>query len=78
MEHNRLYDRKTGKKGYDMKRRFLVTLLVVCVLLPAALSAAIVDLSLGATAQYKPILGDIKDSADADDFTGFSSYRTPF
>jgi hypothetical protein len=75
MEHNRLYDRKTGKKGYDMKRRFLVTLLVVCVLLPAALSAAIVDLSLGATAQYKPILGDIKDSADADDFTGFSKFE---
>ncbi len=58
-----------------MKRKFLVTLLVVCVLLPAALSAAIVDLSLGATAQYKPTLGAIKTSADADDFTGFSKFE---
>ncbi len=58
-----------------MKRKFLVTLLVVCVLLPAALSAAIVDLSLGATAQYKPTLGAIKASADADDFTGFSKFE---
>jgi hypothetical protein len=59
-----------------MKRKFLVTLLVVCVLLPAALSAAIVDLSLGATAQYKPTLGTIKASADADDFSGFSKFGT--
>jgi hypothetical protein len=58
-----------------MKRKFLVTLLVVCVLLPAALSAAIVDLSLGATAQYKPTLGTIKASADADDFSGFSKFE---
>jgi hypothetical protein len=58
-----------------MKRKFLVTLLVGCVLLPAALSAAIVDLSLGATAQYKPTLGTIKASADADDFSGFSKFE---
>ncbi len=51
-----------------MKRRFLVTLLVVCVLLPAALSAAIVDLSLGATAQYNKNLGAIKTDMDNEDF----------
>lgn len=57
---------KLAKKGYNMKRKFLVTLLVVCVLLPAALSAAIVDLSLGATAQYNRTLGEIQDDIDAD------------
>ncbi|MEA5028658.1 MAG: hypothetical protein VB056_07240 [Sphaerochaeta associata] len=51
-----------------MKRKFLVTLLVVCVLLPAALSAAIVDLSLGATAQYNQNLGQIKTDMDNEDF----------
>lgn len=51
-----------------MKRRFLVTLLVVCVLLPTALSAAIVDLSLGATAQYNKNLGAIKTDLDNEDF----------
>lgn len=47
-----------------MKKRFLVTLLVVCVLLPAALSAAAIDLSLGATAQYNGTLADIKADMD--------------
>ncbi len=51
-----------------MKRKFLVTLLVVCVLLPAALSAAIVDLSLGATAQYNRDLGTIKTDLDTENF----------
>jgi hypothetical protein len=41
------------QKGVDiMKKKFLVTLIVVCVLLPAALSAAIADLSIGAIAMY--------------------------
>ncbi|HCU30043.1 MAG TPA: hypothetical protein DIC57_05265 [Sphaerochaeta sp.] len=43
-------------------------MLVVCVLLPAALSAAIVDLSLGATAQYNKNLEAIKTDLDNEDF----------
>jgi hypothetical protein len=60
-----------------MKRRFLVTLLVVCVLLPAALSAAIVDLSLGATAQYNKNLEAIKTDLDNEDFwPGLGDFKT--
>ena len=67
---------KFAKKGYNMKRKFLVALLVVCVLLPAALSAAIVDLSLGATAQYNKELGDIKiDNDNGDLWTGLGDFK---
>ncbi|MGE4584215.1 MAG: hypothetical protein AB7C91_06165 [Sphaerochaeta sp.] len=55
-----------------MKKKFLVTLLVVCVVLPAALSAAVVDLSLGVTAQYNQNFGQIKTALDSEDYTGFS------
>ncbi|MGB4406318.1 MAG: hypothetical protein WBI82_05610 [Sphaerochaeta sp.] len=51
-----------------MKKRFLVLLIVVCVLLPATLSAALVDLSIGATAQYLPSLATIQTSIDNEDF----------
>jgi len=55
-----------------MKKKFLVTLMVVCVLLPVALSAAVVDLSIGATAQYSDTFDQIKQSIDNDDFDGFT------
>lgn len=59
-----------------MKKKVLVTLLVVCVLLPAALSAAIVDLSLGATAQYNKNLGEIKtDSENEVLWEGFGDFK---
>jgi hypothetical protein len=51
-----------------MKRKSMVLLLVVCVILPTALSAAVVDLSLGATAQYNQTLGSIKTDIDNDSF----------
>lgn len=58
-----------------MKKKFLVSLIVVCVLLPAALSAAIVDLSLGATAQYADTLGTVKTyGSDYTKFTDINNY----
>ncbi len=57
-----------------MKKRTLVLLLVVCVMLPSALSAAVVDLSLGATAQYNQTLGSIKTDIDNDDFDGLTEF----
>ncbi len=47
-----------------MKKRFLVALIVVCVLLPATLSAAMVGLSIGATAQYNKSFAEIQTSID--------------
>jgi len=54
-----------------MKRKSMVLLLVVCVILPTALSAAVVDLSLGATAQYK--MG-IDDDSFFDGMGDFKNY----
>lgn len=51
-----------------MKKRFLVSLIVVCVLLPATLSAAMVNLSIGATAQYAKNFADIQTSIDNETF----------
>lgn len=51
-----------------MKKRFLVSLIVVCVLLPATLSAALVDLSIGATARYDKTFEQINTSIDNEDF----------
>ncbi|MBI9094558.1 MAG: hypothetical protein JEY71_06730 [Sphaerochaeta sp.] len=47
-----------------MKKRFLVSLIVVCVLLPATLSAAMLGLSIGATAQYKQDFAAMQTSID--------------
>ncbi len=47
-----------------MKKRFLVLLIVVCVLLPATLSAALVDLSIGATARYDKSFAEVQTSID--------------
>ncbi|MBJ2356174.1 hypothetical protein [Sphaerochaeta sp. S2] len=55
-----------------MKKKSMVLLLIVCVMLPTALSAAVVDLSLGATAQYNQTLGQIKD---ADSFDGMGDFK---
>ncbi|WP_320128121.1 hypothetical protein [uncultured Sphaerochaeta sp.] len=56
-----------------MKKKFLITLMVVCVLLPAALSAAVADLSIGATAMYGGGNGqDVFEQIQAGDFSGFS------
>ncbi|MCK9347650.1 MAG: hypothetical protein RBQ89_05885 [Sphaerochaeta sp.] len=57
-----------------MKKKSMVLLLIVCVMLPTALSAAVVDLSLGVTAQYKENLGSIKTQLDDDDFDGLSNF----
>lgn len=51
-----------------MKKRFLVSLIVVCVLLPATLSASIVNLSIGATAQYAQDFKTIQTSIDNETF----------
>ncbi|MDD3929711.1 MAG: hypothetical protein PHY87_07935 [Sphaerochaeta sp.] len=58
-----------------MKKKLMISLLVVCVLLPAALSAAVLDLSLGVTAQYKDSLGTIKTAIDADNFDGLADFE---
>ena len=61
-----------------MKKRFVISLLIVCVLLPTALSAALLDLSIGATAQYGRSLGQIKSDAEneviMDEFADFENY----
>ncbi len=56
-----------------MKKKFLLSLLIVCVLLPAALSAAIVDLSLGVTAQYKEDLGTIQTEIEGESWDGLGN-----
>lgn len=58
-----------------MKKKLMISLLVVCVLLPAALSAAVLDLSLGVTAQYKDSLGTIKTAIDNDNFDGLADFE---
>ena len=58
-----------------MKKKLLISLLVVCVLLPAALSAAVLDLSLGVTAQYQEDLGTIKTAIDNDNFDGLADFE---
>ncbi len=58
-----------------MKKKFLISLIVVCVLLPAALSAAIVDLSLGVTGQYADTLGTVQAAGyDVAQFTDINNY----
>jgi hypothetical protein len=52
-----------------MKKRFLVLLIVVCVLLPATLSAALLDLSIGATARYDKSFAEIQASIEDDTYT---------
>lgn len=52
-----------------MKKRFLVSLIVVCVLLPATLSAAMVGLSIGATARYDKSFADIQTSIDNETYS---------
>ncbi len=52
-----------------MKKRFLVLLIVVCVLLPATLSAALLDLSIGATARYDKSFAEIQTSIDNETYT---------
>ena len=57
-----------------MKKKFLVTLIVVCVLLPVALSAAVVDLSIGATAQYSKTFDQVKTAIENEDYAGFTDF----
>jgi len=58
-----------------MKKKLMISLLVVCVLLPAALSAAVLDLSLGVTAQYKDNFDTIKTAIDNDNFDGLADFE---
>ncbi|MGD9926037.1 MAG: hypothetical protein AB7S66_00600 [Sphaerochaeta sp.] len=58
-----------------MKKKSMVLLLIVCVMLPTALSAAVVDLSLGATAQYNQTLGSIRTDIDNNDFDSMSDFE---
>ena len=61
-----------------MKKRFIISLLIVCVLVPTALSAALFDLSLGVTAQYNQDFAQIKTDAEnevlMDSFLDFENY----
>ena len=52
-----------------MKKRFLVSLIVVCVLLPATLSAAMVGLSIGGTARYDKSFAQIQTSIDDETYS---------
>lgn len=49
-----------------MNKKIIALLLVVCVLVPATLSASIVNLSIGGTAQYNRSFSDIQSSIDND------------
>jgi hypothetical protein len=51
-----------------MKKRFLVSLIVVCVLIPATLSAAMVNLSIGATARYDKSFEEVQSFIDNDTY----------
>ena len=51
-----------------MKKRFLVSLIVVCVLIPATLSAAMVNLSIGATARYDKSFEEVQAFIDNDTY----------
>ena len=51
-----------------MKKRFLVVLIVVAVLIPATLSAGMINLSIGATARYDKDFDAISTSIDAGSF----------
>lgn len=55
-----------------MKKKFMVTLIVVCVLLPAMLSAAIADLSIGGTAMYNVAGEQVVDEFNNGDFSGLA------
>jgi hypothetical protein len=55
-----------------MKKKFLATLIVVCVLLPAVLSAAIADLSIGATAMYNVTGDEVVEQFNNGDFSGLT------
>ncbi|AEV29013.1 hypothetical protein SpiGrapes_1196 [Sphaerochaeta pleomorpha str. Grapes] len=55
-----------------MKKKFLVSLIVVCVLLPAVLSAAIADLSIGATAMYNVTGDEVVAQFNDGDFSGLT------
>ncbi|HKM05829.1 MAG TPA: hypothetical protein VJ869_02465 [Sphaerochaeta sp.] len=62
-----------------MKKRFIVSLIVVCVLVPATLSASMFGLSIGATAQYKQDFAAMQNSIDnetfAEDFGDINNYE---
>ena len=51
-----------------MKKRFLVVLIVVAVLIPATLSAGMINLSIGATARYDKDFDAISTSIDDGSF----------
>ena len=51
-----------------MKKRVLVSLIVVCVLIPATLSAAMVNLSIGATARYDKSFEEVQAFIDNDTY----------
>ena len=51
-----------------MKKRFIVSLIVVCVLVPATLSASMFGLSIGATARYDKSFAEIQTSIDNESY----------
>lgn len=61
-----------------MKKRFLVVLIVVAVLIPATLSAGMINLSIGATARYDKdfdaISASIDDGSFGDKALNFDNY----
>ncbi len=58
-----------------MKKRLLIVILIICVMVPAALSAKVFDLSLGANMQFAPDLAEISGGEDVGAlFSDFSNY----
>jgi len=58
-----------------MKKKLFIVFLILCVLVPATLSAKIFDLSLGANMQFAPDLAEISGGGDVGAlFSDFSNY----
>jgi hypothetical protein len=55
-----------------MKKKTMIALLVICILLPATLGAAIADLSLGATAMYNVAGDQVVEEVNEGDFSGLT------
>jgi hypothetical protein len=58
-----------------MKKKLFIVFLILCVLVPATLSAKIFDLSLGANMQFAPDFAEISGGGDVGElFSDFSNY----
>lgn len=62
------------QRGAHMKKKLLTILLILCVLVPATLSAKLIDLSLGPNVQFKPKLDEISSGEPGDLLTNIENY----